>query len=137
MAPWSEAGYPASLNDCLALSSCAVHSDGSCICDVDTSEQQVFAAASEIGSSSNLMSALHTGAVDPDTFDSGTYIAMGDCGISGVSVYSTSGDCESLGSATIFALEEKSKQYFLKNVHSMVHIVGTSHAFRNPVQFNR
>jgi hypothetical protein len=81
------------------------------------------------------MDSLHIGAVDPATFDAGTYTNVGDCGIAGVTVYTTSGgDCATLSADSIFGFEWKNKQFYLKNSKSMVNIPGTSYSFRNPVQ---
>ena len=95
---WSSGLYPASLNECLALSSCHVHDDH-CICDTDTSAMESFyGATSEIISIDQLMSSLPLGAVDPDTQDTGVYTNLGSCNIPGddVTVYSKSGDCSTL-----------------------------------------
>ncbi|KAL7541246.1 hypothetical protein ACHAXR_012136 [Thalassiosira sp. AJA248-18] len=133
--PWKTGYYP-SLSDCLALPSCVIHFDDSCICTTEVTDQQVFVSAIEVSSINGLMASLHTGAVDPDTFDAGTYNSLGSCGIAGASIYSTSGDCTTLKGDTIFAIEVMSKQYFLKNSNSLVHIAGSeSFSFRNPVHF--
>ena len=94
---WDNEVYPAS-NDCLALPACSVHGNGYCICDTDVSESQVFTSTNEVTSIDQLMSLLHVGAVDPSTFDSGTYTDLGGCGIAGVNVYTKLGDCSMLSS---------------------------------------
>lgn len=148
-APWTN-GYPDDESKCLALSSsgtCKIHQDESpprtkyCVCDTDTRDAQVFSSVSEVSSINDLMNALFVGAVDPSTFDAGTYTNLGDCGLTDVTVFTTDygGDCQTLSSESIFAFEWKSKQFFLKNVVSMVHIddaTGNSYSFRNPVQFH-
>ena len=95
-ATWTNGMYPSSLNDCLLISSCYVH-NGNCICDTDTSVAQVYGSANEVSSTDQLLSSLNVGAVDPATYDGGTYQNLGDCGIlGGVAVHSTGGDCSSL-----------------------------------------
>jgi len=81
------------------------------------------------------MNTLNIGAADPYSFDAGTYTTI-ECGITGVTVYSTSGDCTALTMDTIFGFEWKSKQYFLKNSKSIVKLRGSDDfSFRNPVHF--
>lgn len=125
-----------SMNDCLASESCIVH-ENSCICSTEVSDHQVFLSTDEVSSVDELFEDLQTGAVDPLTFDDGLYDSLGSCNIPGVTVYSKSGgECSSLDGDTVFALKVKSRQYFLKNSISKVHLTGTSFSFRNPVQYN-
>lgn len=136
---WADDIYPSDMNACLNLiaggASCAVHEGKSCICDTTVVDSAVFASADSSMSIDQLLTDLRTGAVDPSTFDAGTYNSL-NCGIEGVTVYSKSGDCSSLASDSIFAFTNKSKAYFLKNMHSTVHISGSNdYSFRNPVQF--
>lgn len=136
---WGESGHPSTMSECLAIPSCVAHSDGfSCICTVDSpTDVTVFGSSNEIATTEDIMAALLTGAVDPATFDAGTYTSLGDCGITGAMIYSKNGgDCSTFDADTIFSLEKKSKQYFLKNIKSTVSITGSSFSFRNPVQFN-
>jgi len=83
------------------------------------------------------MSELYAGAVDPATFDAGTYTNLGDCDIPGVTVHSKAGGCLGLSHDTIFSFELKSRPLFLKNVVSTVSIgsSSSSFSFRNPVHF--
>jgi uncharacterized protein (DUF1800 family)/uncharacterized protein (DUF1501 family) len=131
---WDNGSYP-SMNDCLAIPTCQEHGTNYCICDTVTSENQVFFSTNEVSSSQDLL-LLKTGAVDPAIFEAGTYTSLGDCDILGVIVYSKQGDCSTLTSDTIFAVEYKSKQYYLKNSKLMVSIPGSDFALRNPVHFN-
>lgn len=136
---WTEGIYPSDMNTCLNLiaegASCVVHEGKSCICDTTVVDSTVFASADSSMSIDQLLMDLRTGAVDPSTFDSGTYNPL-NCGIEGVTVYSKSGDCSSLASDSIFAFTNKNKAYFLKNMRSTVHISGSNdYSFRNPVQF--
>ncbi len=131
---WDET--PPSVNDCLASESCIVH-ENSCICSTEVSDHQVFLSTDEVSSVGDVFEKLQTGAVDPLTFDDGLYISLGSCNIPGVTVYSKSGgECSSLDGGAVFALKVKSKQYFLKNSISKVHLTGSSFSFRNPVQYN-
>ena len=118
--------------------SCSVNEDAqgnkSCICSADVTESQVYASKDDIPSIDVMMSNLTVGAADPDSFDAGTYTVI-DCGIPDVTVYYTNGDCYALTSDTIFGLQWKSKQYFLKNMKSMVKLRGSDYSFRNPVHF--
>ncbi len=132
--PWTNGHIP-SLNDCLVMPSCYVHSDESCICDTEVAVNGVFASSSEISSIADLQAALHIGAADPQSFDSGYFINIGSCGIDGLIVYSTAGDCMNFDSETVFSFEWKSKPLFLKNTKSDVYISGSDFGFRNPVQF--
>jgi len=161
--PWTNNGsYPDNESKCLDMSSsgtCKIHEEKSgdtvldqyCICDTDTRETQVFASVSseqkwttasnrEVSSIDDLMDVLFVGAVDPSTFDAGTYTNVGDCGMAGVTVYTLDGgSCSTLSPESVFSLQWKTKQYFLKNVESMVHIddaTGNDYSFRNPVQFH-
>lgn len=98
---WEGGIHPASLSDCMGISSCRVHDDY-CICDTDISVSQVFGAANEVASIDQLMSSLPMGAADPSSYDD--YIALGDCGIADVSVYSkASGDCSTFSGELIIA----------------------------------
>ena len=134
---WAESGFPKSSSECLALPSCIIHGDNSCICSTDVTNEHVFSSATEVASAVDLMAALSIGAVDPTVFDVGTYQLLGNCNIDGVDVYTKAGGaCSSLSSDTIFALEVKSKKFYLKNSKSTVHLSGTPYSFRNPVQFN-
>jgi len=132
---WDGATVP-SMNDCLASQSCIVH-ENSCICSTDVIDHQVFLSADEVSSADELMEILYTGAVDPASFDAGIYSSLGSCNFAGITVYTKSGGvCSSLDKDTVFALEVKSKQYFLKNSNSKVLLRGTSSSFRNPIGFN-
>lgn len=135
-APWKNGLIP-SLNDCLSIPSCYVHDDESCICDTEVAVNEVLTSSSEISSIADLQAALHIGAADPLSFDSGYYTSIGSCGIDGLNVYSTAGDCTSFDSNTVFSFEWKSKPLFLKNIKSDVYISGSDlgFSFRNPVQF--
>ena len=134
---------------------CKVHQDAAspskyCLCDTDVRDTQVFvsltdetwstASGQAVSNINDLMGVLQTGAVHPSTFDYGSYTNVGECGMAGVTIYTTTGgSCSSLSPKTIFAFEWKSKQYFLKNVESMVHVddaLGNDYSFRNPVQFH-
>lgn len=105
-----------------------------CICNTVVTESQVYSSKDDINSIDDIMSKLHIGAADPDSFDAETYAVI-DCSIPGVTVYSTTGDCNALTIDTVFGLEWKSKKYFLKNMKSMVTVRGSDVSFRNPVHF--
>lgn len=158
--PWTDQAHPDSESKCpLEGTTCKLNeetaTDGTvlakyCICDTDIQDIQVFgsvngntwttASGRFVSSIDDLMNVLFVGAVDPSTFDTGTYTNVGDCGMTGVTVYTTSGgSCSTLSPESVISLEWKSKQYFLKNVESMVHVVdatGNNYSFRNPVQFH-
>ena len=132
--PW-EGEQHLSVSDCLAIESCTIHEEEYCICNTDTTESQVYSLSSQVTSIDQLMSELHTGAVDPASSNN-TYTNLGSCNIDGVNVYSKAGDsCNNLLEDTIFAFEWNSKQFYLKNSKSVVTVQGSSFAFRNPVQF--
>ncbi len=131
---WENGAHPSSLSECLALSSCRVHGDEYCICGTDVAENRVFSSSDEISSIDQLMSLLPVGAADPAVFE-GTYADMGDCGIPGVAVHFKSGDCSALDADTVFAFEWNSREFYLKNSVSTVHIPGSNFSFRNPVHF--
>ena len=134
--PWEGGTYPSSSDDCLATTSCELHGDAYCICDTDSTESLVYAAANQISSIDQLMSELHIGSVDPSSFDAYTYTSIGNCGIAnGLNVYThVGGSCGTFDADTIFAFEFKSKMIFLKNTKSLVSIPGSAFIFRNPVQ---
>lgn len=133
--PW-EGAHPQS-NDCLALPGCFTHEDGNCICNTEVSMDQVYVASYEISSIEELVASLHIGAFDPASFDAGTSSNLGDCGIDGLTIFShIGGDCSSFSMDTIFAFQHKTKQYYLKNIRSIVSIPDSAFAFRNPVHFN-
>lgn len=134
--PWKNGNYP-SLNDCLSMASCYVRQDEDeyCICQAEVTVNEVFASSVEISSIADLKAALHIGAADPLSFDDGHFTDLGSCGIDGLTVYSTAGDCASFTSETVFSFEWKSKPFFLKNIKSEVYLSGSDFAFRNPVQF--
>ena len=136
MAHWT-AGSKPSLSDCLAISTCYIHGNDNCVCSADITESQIFSSAEEVSSIDQLMSELYAGAVDPATFDAGTYTNLGDCDIPGVTVHSKAGGCLGLSHDTIFSFELKSRPLFLKNVVSTVSIgsSSSSFSFRNPVHF--
>lgn len=161
--PWTNNGTYPNQSKCLMMSSsgtCKIHVEKAseddtvlaeyCICNTDTRETQVFSSVSAgtwktasnraILSLDDLRDVLFVGAVDPSTFDAGIYTNVGDCGMTGASVYTTNGgSCSTLSPESIFAFKWKSKQYFLKNVVSMVHVddtTGNDYSFRNPVQFH-
>ena len=135
--PW-EGNHPTE-SDCLGMpTSCVVHGTEYCICDIDATESAVYSSAAEVLSLEDLMETLHIGAMDPASFDAMTYNNLG-CSIQDVTVYSAAaGDsCASLSTEAIFALEQNSKQYFLRNIKSVVTIPepGSNFSFRNPVHY--
>ena len=136
-ARWDDDLHPRTLSECLALPSCYIH-EFSCICHTEVSTNLVFSSTAEISSLEDAMDALHMGAVDPASFDSGLYSDMGDCGIPGLTLFTThpGGSCSNLSIDTIFSFERKSKLFFVKNSKSTVHISGSGFSFRNPVLFN-
>jgi len=135
-AQWDGGLHPGSLNDCLAIPSCHIHED-SCICSTEVTGNIVFSSAAEVLSLEEVMDALHLGAVDPNSLDDELYSELGDCGIPGLTVFTTAGgDCSNLSVDTIFSFERKSKVFFVKNSKSTVSIAGSGFSFRNPVHFN-
>ena len=143
-------GHP-SRDDCQRMQSCYLQTDQqSCICKVGIHDSNYFTSSEEFTSISNIYSTLRNGAVDPETFDEGFYINIGDCGVSGLTVYSTAdGRCNSFTQNTIFSLSVNGVNFFLKNMKSIVYIQGDDldqtrgfqyeanqrFAFRNPPHF--
>jgi hypothetical protein len=133
---WDGGLHPGTLSECLALPSCHIHED-SCICSTAVTKNIVFSSTAEVSSIEEVMDALHIGAVDPDSLDDGLYSEIGDCGLPGLTVFTTAaGDCSNLSIDTIFSFERKSKLFFVKNSKSTVTIPGSGFSFRNPVHFN-
>lgn len=129
--------YPAK-EDCLSMESCYLHLDQkSCICKTALHESEYFTKADQLVDTTNVYQILRNGAVDPETFDDGVYVVIGDCGIDGLTVYATAeGSCDSFNTDTIFSLQVHGVTYWLKNMKSIVHIQGSNeYAFRNPPHF--
>ena len=138
---WSDPSYTSSLpidaTACLAFSSCYSVGDG-CICDTTLAESPVFTSASQIGSKDDVISSLFVGAFEPDTFDGGEIVSLGNCGIDGLAVYSTYGsdNCASLTVDAFFGvIDGQGVQKYLKNLQSVVTIDGIGVSYRNPVHF--
>ena len=134
-AQWDGGLRPTSLNECLALSSCYIHED-TCICSTDVTKNIIYSSAASILSFEDAIDDLHMGAVDPDSMEDGLYSNLGDCGIAGLTVFATNGNCANLSIDTIFSFQRKSKIFFVKNSKSTVSISDSDFSFRNPVHFN-
>lgn len=133
--PWDQGARPTE-SDCIAATGCTVHGGGYCICDTDATDSIVFGSAAELTSVDDVAGTLHVGAADPASFDAGTYVNLGECGVAGLTVHSPAGStCTDLRIDTIFSYVRNSKSYFVKNSRSEVSISGTAFKFRNPVQF--
>lgn len=124
---------PTSAAECDIISSCYSVSDG-CICDTSVVEAPVFSKSSEILSSSDIFSSLFTA-----SYNGAGSISLGNCGIEGVLVYTTSNSdsCDSFSTETFFGFEDHHGiQRYLKNTLSTVTIAGIEDAkFRNIPHF--
>ena len=127
---------PTDQQSCDVLSSCYSVVDG-CICSTNVVETAVFSSADEI-STTVVQNMLHVGAFAPEMFDTGNYNNLGDCGVTGLTIYSrNNGGCRGLDMDTVFlATDDFGVERYLKNIASNVHIVGiTDLFFRNAVHF--
>ena len=131
-------GHP-TVEDCESIPSCYLHIDqeSSCICKVAINEYEHYTNSDELVDISSVFSSLHIGAVNPDSFDTGMYDIIGDCGITGLSVFSTTdGGCSNFTSNTIFSMKINGVKFFLKNKRSVVQILDQERfSFRNPIHF--
>ena len=125
--------YPSVDNECDGV--CEVLSEGSCLCNTGVIESTVFDSMPR--SKLEVMDKLLVGAVDPKTFDSGTYSSVID-GATNITVYLKN---DRFDSETIFELDDdKGRTFFLKNIKSSVYLRGiasgyTGQSFRNTPQF--
>mmetsp|Transcript_19333 Transcript_19333/g.27328 ORF Transcript_19333/g.27328 Transcript_19333/m.27328 type:complete len:1758 (+) Transcript_19333:76-5349(+) len=127
--PWENKLYPQNEN---VPNECTIVNSNELLCNVDVLEEAVFTGAS-LPSRDDILLSLHVGAVNPDTFDAGTYSLASS--INGVNVYMKDGE-PLLGIDTIFkVIDDNGIEKFLKNMKSTVKIVGESYNFRNPVHF--
>ena len=138
---WSDSSYssvlPSDATACSAIPTCYSVDDG-CICDTTLTESPVFTSAIQIASKDDVVSSLFIGSFPPETFEEGEIISLGDCGISGLEVFSTTGSdtCASLSSYAFFGVvDEHGKLKYLKNLQSIVTIDEIGASYRNPVHF--
>jgi hypothetical protein len=114
------------LATCDTLGSCSLSDDGMCLCEVSTSEEQLF-RGDQPPRREDIMTSLHTGALEPDG------MSLADWSNDEVKVFNTGPD-GLLTTDSIFEVENDAGQRVLrKNEKSMVNVVGTSLMFRNPV----
>ena len=131
---WEQEGdYPIIKNDCDNV--CESLSDGSCLCNTRVIETSVF--DSMPASKAEAMRQLTVGGIDPQIFDSDTYIPIFD-GDTGITAH-LKGD--KFNSKTIFEFsDDKGRTWLLKNVKHSVYLQGidsglTGQSFRNAPQF--
>jgi len=131
---WERGGdYPTVDNDCDGV--CQILSEGTCLCNTGVLENTVF--RSMPSSKAEIIEKLNIGASDPNVLDSDMY----------TSVLGTNDDFivhlkdNAFSADTIFEYEdEKGRTFFVKNIHSSVHLRAisggyTGQSFRNAPQF--
>ena len=122
---------------CNAIPSCYSVDDG-CVCDTSLAETAVFGSSEAVSSKEAALSTLHVGAFAPDMFDTGYIVSHGNCGVEGVEFYSrsSSDSCSNLGKdAFLGVVDNHGVQRHLKNIRSIVEIVGVNASFRNVPHF--
>jgi len=131
---WDDGKYPNEENECSGGKCHVLH--GSCYCSTKVLESVAFQTIPP--SREIALSTLSIGAVDPSTYDTGTYTSTTD-DQTGIIVHHRTGNV--FDHDTIFEVQGNMGQtYFLKNVVSMVHVRGllqepTDFKFRNAPHF--
>ena len=136
---WLEtASLPTDAQMCNSLQNCYSVEDG-CICDTSVADTPVFVRASDISSKESVLSSLFVGGFDPTWYDNGEFTSLGNCNVAGIEFYtrSSSGDtCSSFSTETFFGLTDHHGIYrYMKNMQSIVSIVGVGATFRNVPHF--
>lgn len=131
---WERGGsYPTVENGCDGV--CQALSDGTCLCNTAVIDSAVFDRMPK--SKSELIEKLRIGAVAPNVFDLGTYVATFDTNMN-ITVHRTN---DEFNSETIFEFsDDKGRTFFLKNIQSSVYLRGlaggyTGQSFQNAPQF--
>ena len=131
---WQQDGtYPVVDNDCGNV--CEVLPEGACLCNTRVIETVVFNRMPR--NKAEAMDKLHIGAVQPEIFDSNSYVLVLD---SETNITAYLKDSE-FGLETIFEFDDdKGRRLLLKNCDSSVYLRGTSSgftgkSFRNAPQF--
>lgn len=123
--------YTAITSNCGSYAHCNAASDGSCICDVSISHDQVYMEDDIIAgnlTADNILERLTIGAFDPSMIGSSVSGSKEE-----VSWFS---DSEGFSSSTVFQfIDSNGISQLRKNVISKVTIRGTDVSFRNPVHF--
>ena len=124
---WRDGAFPSASTNC--SSSCEVRGD-TCLCAVHVEVTRVFDA---LPTASEVTTSCHIGSVCPHEFDAGMYTLIE--GSSQVEAYAKAGSAGGGGYNvhTVFRVLATGKCY--ANELSLVHIDGTSLAFRNPPHF--
>lgn len=121
---WEGSTYPSPSNSC-ANGACQSVYRG-CLCDINIVESVVFTS---LPSQTDIIEQLHIGAIDPELLSS--YNQVENTG--NIQVWEKSG---SFDKETIFVINYRGRQTYLKNMQSTVQIVGaSSSSFRNPPSF--
>ena len=122
---WDGQNYPNSSNSC-GNGACQSVYRG-CLCDVNILESDVF---NSLPTESEINQQLHVGAVDPQLLG-GSYSQVSNTG--NIEVWHKNGGYDK---ETIFRTTYRGTQIYLKNMQSIVQIVGaTQFEFRNPPSF--
>ena len=125
---WDGNSYPNPANGCDFDDSCTLVGE-TCHCSTTTSMGAVFSGAIIVPSPEELLSQLHIGAPQPDTFDPGTY-TLSSTEASGVEVWTKVGSAE-FDMDTMFKVPNAfGGDKWLANKASQVNVGGFS--FRNP-----
>ena len=128
---------PTDASQCDAVSSCYSTSDG-CICDTSVTTSPVFDNASDAVTPENLYNSLHIGVFHPELYEDGEIHSLGSCNLYGIEIFSFSSEdsCSNFGVDTVFGfVDHQGVQRYLKNVISIVNIVGLGATFRNVPHF--
>jgi hypothetical protein len=124
---WKENEFPTASIEC---GECELMSDGSCLCETVVAERQVFNRAPR--SKGKILEKLFIGALGPDSFEPNKYTMTYDSG-TGVKTYVSNGN---YGLDTIFSfVDDKGRQFRLKNSAEMVIVKGGDYLFRNAPHF--
>uniref|UniRef100_A0A7S4RIT9 Uncharacterized protein n=2 Tax=Ditylum brightwellii TaxID=49249 RepID=A0A7S4RIT9_9STRA len=112
-----------------------------CVCDADVRKYQVFRTERLPTSTDEVLSTLHIGSIDPETYGAtySTATIMSTVTNETITVYNKG---DSLDEESIFQVEDnKGRVHFLKNMRETVHLLKTSgedssFSFRNAPHFN-
>lgn len=137
-----DGSFPTAVNNC---GSCSVQeSSNTCVCSITVETTQVFSGV-QLPSVNDVVTDLHIGSPDPNSFDDGTYTICTApmCVSQDYSVYFTVAvaDDSSIQAAldenAIFEVADpvSGAPMFLSNTESIVN-VGDGHSFRNPPMYN-
>ena len=118
---------------CTVTAGCEAHGSAYCLCDVTVLESAVFQGP-DLPSRDDILSLLHVGAFDIDTFDAGEYVSIGT--LADVSAWAPEGSSAFTKDTVFSTTDVAGNVKFYRNLLSTVSIGGGIYSFRNAPTFH-